>query len=91
MTDHAAALAACLPDDPNDHAPIGVPSDAVRGVLALLPPTRQWYRSTNNGRTWEPTTVHERSPLTALDLEAGEPWDDGMGNLYRYALHGGGA
>lgn len=33
MTDHATALGACLPDDPNDHDPIGVPSDAVRGVL----------------------------------------------------------
>lgn len=36
MTDHATALAACLPDDPNDHGPIGVPPDAVRATLVDL-------------------------------------------------------
>lgn len=35
MTDHATALAACLPDDPNDHGPIGVPSDAVRAATLV--------------------------------------------------------
>jgi hypothetical protein len=36
VTDSATQLAAALPKDPDDHGPIGVPSDAVRGVLAEL-------------------------------------------------------
>lgn len=43
-------------------------------------------RSTNYGRTWEPTEYHERSPL-ALILAGLEPYqihDDGLGNLYRW-------
>ncbi len=35
-SDPAATLAAALPADPADHGPIGVDSDAVRGVLAEL-------------------------------------------------------
>jgi hypothetical protein len=34
MTNPATTLADCLPKNPDDHGPIAVPSDAVRGVLA---------------------------------------------------------
>jgi hypothetical protein len=35
-SDHAAVLAGALPADPDDHDPIGVPSDALRAALSEL-------------------------------------------------------
>lgn len=34
--DHAAVLAGALPADPDDHGPVAVPSDALRGALSEL-------------------------------------------------------
>ncbi len=42
--------------------------------------------STDNGRTWQVVTPHDRSPLVAILAEMApyEIYDDGMGNLYRW-------
>lgn len=50
---------------------------------------RRWFRSTDNGRTWEPTQVSERSPLTVIALDPDEIYDDGLGNLYYYSFNYG--
>ena len=82
MTTPATTLEGCLPADNDDHGPIAVPSDAVRGVLAELEQRRKapqvTYRAAENapGAPVGPHTPSERlealhGPTTGVSEDAG--------------------
>lgn len=52
----------------------------------------RWFRSTDDGRTWEATEVGARSLLAhrAQSMKPGDTYDDGSGNLYRFEFEGQG-